>query len=160
MSCSHSWHGSEGSSTPVPFLFVVREPLVGQPIAVCIKGKKHLASLELADLGESNSPLSVDILTIIDYWQVVTGEICKGEGGPTGIQTRLGWVLSGPIESSCTITNLTSTHVLLVDTSLDQCLQSFWDLETLGIYVPEKTVYDWFSESITFVEGRCQVSLL
>ena len=131
------------------------EPLVGQPIAECIKGNKQLASLELADLSESNS---VDILIGSDYyWQVVTREICKGEGGPTGIPTRLGWVLSGPIESSCTITNLTSTHVLLVDTSLDQRLQSFW---TLGIHVTEKNVYDGFSESVIFVEGRYQVSLL
>ena len=54
---------------------------------------------------------------------------------------------------------MATTHVLLVNTLLNQRLQYFWDLETLGIRDTEKTVYDKFSESITFREGRYQVSL-
>ena len=30
----------------------------------------------------------------------VTGEVRRGESGPTALHTRMGWVLSGPIESS------------------------------------------------------------
>ena len=30
------------------------------------------------------------------YWDLATGEVCRGESGPVAINTRLGWVLSGP----------------------------------------------------------------
>ncbi len=59
--------------------------------------------------------------------------------------------------NTCRI-NLATTYVLLVDAQLDQHLQSFWDLETLGIRGTEKTMYDEYSESITFSEGRYQLS--
>ena len=90
------------------------------------------------------------------------GRLCRGRDGPTGIHTKLGWVLSGPTrfgDGNACHTNLGTTHVLLVDTQLDQRLQSLWDLETLGIRGTERTVYDELSESITFSEGRYEVSL-
>ena len=71
-------------------------------------------------------------------------------------------MLSGPTsfdDGSTCHTNIVTTHALLVDTQFDQRLQSFWDLESRGICNHEKTVYDEFSESVTFGEGRCQVSL-
>ena len=66
-------------------------------------------------------PLSpaIDLLIGADYyWSLVTGNICKGDGGPTAIQTRLGWVISGssiPDESNQFITNLSVTHVLHIE---------------------------------------------
>ena len=76
-----------------PSLLVVPmicEPLVGQPISECIEGNQHLASLELADLTESGSTSTVDILIGADYyWEIVTGRVCRGESGPTGIHKSL-----------------------------------------------------------------------
>ncbi|MCG8624233.1 MAG: hypothetical protein MJE68_19840, partial [Proteobacteria bacterium] len=60
--------------------------------------------------------------------------------------------------------NLVTTHVLRVDTqqndskSLDETLRSFWDLESLGIREPEKTMYDEFANTIAFRDGRYMVS--
>ena len=47
----------------------------------------------------------------------VTGEVRRGESGPTALHTRMGWVLSGPIESSMcdcdpSINLVSSIHVL------------------------------------------------
>ena len=155
----------KGHPNLCPSLLVVPmicEPLIGQPISECIEGNSHLASLELADFASGGTALTVDILIGADYyWEIVTGRMCRGESGPTGIHTKLGWVLSGPTQFSdgdACHTNLTTARILLVDAHLDQRLQSFWDLETLGIRGPEKT-YDEFSETITFSEGRYQVSL-
>ena len=102
------------------------------------------------------------------YWDLVTGGVCHGSSGPTAIHTKLGWVLSGPMRSreldQCSM-NLVTTHVLRVDTqqndsiSLDDRLRSFWDLESLGIHEPEKTMYDEFANAITFQDGRYKVSL-
>ena len=126
---------------------MICEPLVGQPISECIKGNQHLSSLELADFAEGGSTLTVDTLIGSDYyWKLVTGGVCKGESGPVGIHTKLGWVLSGPakfINSSPCYTNLATTHVPLVDTQLDDRLRSFWELESLGIGGPEKTIYKY-----------------
>ena len=82
-------------------LFIVPticEPLIGQPIDVCIEQNPHLTGLELADWAVQGSKLEVDMLIGADhYWDLVTGAVYKNKGGPTAIQTRLGWVLSGPI---------------------------------------------------------------
>ena len=79
------------------------------------------------------------------YWTLVTGRVRRGMSGPTALETRLGWVLSGPVHGSpvqVSCTNLTSSHVLKQEAScvrhhdlerLDLQLKRFWDLERLGI---------------------------
>ena len=61
--------------------------------------------------------------------------------------------------------NLLATHTLKVDAqrsdtgSLDDRLRSFWELESLGIRGPEKTLYEEFSSSVKFQDGRYEVAL-
>ena len=77
---------------------IICEPLIGQPIDVCIN--PHLTGLELADWADQGSGLEVDTLIGSDYcWDLVTGAVSKSTDGPTAIQTKLGWVLSGPLYS-------------------------------------------------------------
>ena len=150
-------------------LFVVPmicEPLIGQPIDVCISQNPHLADLELADWADQGSRLEVDVLIGSDhYWDLVTGAVSKSTGGPTAIHTKLGWVLSGPIavggSNQCS-TNLITTHVLRVDTQpdpLNDQLRAFWELESLGIQPNEKSMYDDSRSTIKLREGRYEVSL-
>ena len=140
---------------------MICEPLAGQPISACIEENRHLASLDLADFSDGTSSLEVDILIGSDYyWSLVTGEVCRGNSGPIAIHTKLGWVLSGPIplrESEQSSVNLITTHVLTADSlqpdlePLDDVLRSFWELESLGICGPEKTVHDEFADTISLV---------
>ena len=96
------------------------------------------------------------------------------EYGPAALETKLGWVLSGPVpwdqEAQCTQTNLTLTHLLMFNEgqskedeptkeSLEDQLSKFWDLENLGILKSEDTVYQNFEEEIKFVDGRYEVKL-
>ena len=69
-----------------------------QPIVtVCIQECKHLSQLELTD-SCSDSPLVVDVLIRSDYyWEFTTGEIQDGDTGPVDINTKLGWLNSGPV---------------------------------------------------------------
>ena len=107
-------------------LFVIPmicEPLVGQPIDMCINQKPHLKGFELADWTDKGSKLEVDILIGSDYyWDLVTGVVSKSTGGPTAIYTKLGWVLSGAVmvgnSDQCSM-NLVTTHTLRVDTQPD-----------------------------------------
>ena len=65
---------------------MICEPLVGQPIW------GHLASLELADIADSRSTLTVHNLIGADYyWEIVMGKLCVEEGvGPQEFTQGLG----------------------------------------------------------------------
>ena len=128
----------------------------------------HLSGLDLADgASEDSDVLDIDVLIGSDlYWELVTGNIVRGESGPTAIQTKVGWVLSGPTDQQDVAVNLTlaSTHTLKVDTlsaepSLDDRLKQFWELESLGVMENETSVYDKFVQQIRFDGQRYEVSL-
>ena len=144
------------------------EPIAPQPLNVCIKDCEHLSQLEFAD-SYDDSPLKIDILIGSDYyWDLMMGEIQRGNTGPVAINTRLGWVLSGPGSpplADLSTTSLITVHTLTVGTesfndhNLTNQLRSFWELESLGIGKVEKSTHDKFKEDICFKEGRYEVSL-
>ena len=145
------------------------EPLVRQPVVACVKQHPHLLGLELADFSTTKGSLSVDVLIGADlYWELVTGNVCRGDDGPTAIYTKMGWVLSGPSsynELALCALNLSITHVLhtgvLLEnpSSLNDQLRAFWVLEALGIQDKERTLYDEFTGVVKFKDGRYQVPL-
>ena len=104
--------------------------------------------------------LGIDLLIGSDvHWDVVTGEVIKCDSGPVAVATRLGWVLSGPVESGKTNVSLNPSHAIKVEASvetLEEKLQSFWELESLGVQAKEDPVQEQFIENI---HGRYQVSL-
>ena len=56
----------------------------------------HLVDLDLADSPAIEQD-SIDILIGSDYyWDIVTGESISSEFGPTAINSKFGWLLSGP----------------------------------------------------------------
>ena len=149
------------------------EPLVGKPISMYVRQHPHLLGLELADFSSTALNMPIDILIGSDYyWQVVTGSICRGTSGPVAVHTKLGWVLSGPSSldehGRCSM-NLSVTqsvtHVLHSEThsveqsTLDDQLRSFWELEALGIQEEERTLFDNFASSVKFEKGRYKVAL-
>ena len=66
------------------------------------------------------------------------------------------------LTESCTV-NLSATHVLKIESAdinhVQDDLQKFWDLETLGIRDTETSVHDKFSNEIRFTGERYQVKL-
>lgn len=166
-------HLRNGRGLNMSFLSVplICEPISSQPIAFATDIYKQFASLELADYSHGDKGLEVDILVGSDqYWKLVTGEVIHQHDGPTAIHTRLGWVLSGPIQGlsqQVSSVNLVSTHALMIDIyqpqeeaqGLDSQLKMFWDLEAMGIQPKEHSVYDKFEKDIVHVGDRYQVSL-
>ena len=86
------------------------------------------------------------------------------------IHTRLGWVLSGPVEDSARDSDLSvnlvsGTNVLRCASEPTQPenndligeLKRFWDLESLGISSSEQSVYSQFINTISFRHGRYEV---
>ena len=153
-------------------LFVVPqicEPLTAQPINICAEKFDHLCQLDMADSSDGKTAVDIELLIGADYyWDLATGHTRRGESGPVAICTKLGWVLSGPaptvVKDRCS-TNLMTVHNSDVTTqssstgNLDNILQSFWELESLGIADLDHNVLTEFDKSIEFKDGRYEVSL-
>lgn len=153
------------SAVVVPFIC---NPLSSQPISDSGEHYPHLAGLDLADSATGGDLLEIDALVGSDfYWSLVTGEVRRGTRGPMAIHTKIGWVLSGPVDKQMTSVNLVlgaPTHTLKVEAhtceeSLDDQLRRFWDLESLGIVPNESSVYEKFTQEISFDGQRYEVSL-
>ena len=148
-------------------------PLQNQAVNFAASTYQHVSGLLLADsisADENENSVEVDVLIGADYyWHFLTGAIKRGESGPTALQTKVDWVLSGPVQGgsalNSTQVNFTNTHALRVDThhqfmdessenrALEIKLAEFWDLEAIGISPEEKSVYERFNEDIT-LKGR------
>lgn len=144
------------------------EPIVTHSVTDYREMFPYLRGLDLADETESTSEIEVDILIGSDhYWDLITGKLRRGHAGPTAIQTKLGWVLSGPLPISGQ-TNLShglATHTLRVDgqmsedENLDETIKAFWELESFGIPTTDRSLYDEFCDKVKLREGRYEVSL-
>ena len=148
----------------VPFIC---DSLTSQPTCESSETYRHLDGLELADPVPTGVTLQVDMLVGSDhYWRIVTGRTRRGTSGPVAIETKMGWVLSGPVAQNPRTMALTvaATHALRVETvaleqSLDNQLRQFWELESLGVAREERSVYEQFEQQISFDGQRYEVSL-
>lgn len=93
-----------------------------------------------------------------------------GKEGPIAISSHLGWLLSGPIESTA-VANLVSSHMIVTqgidnnDTPLNNdqltvALKHFWETENLGTdYAEPEVLENEFLKSIEFIDGHYQMPL-
>ena len=59
----------------------------------------HLANLDLADAADTDDESTVELLIGADfYWSLATGRVERGTEGPAAVETKVRWVLSGPME--------------------------------------------------------------
>ena len=111
------------------------------PTRVDASSYPHLQKLQLADCSDSQD--LIDVLIGSDYcWDFVTNKIVRGDFGPTAINSKFGWLLSGPTEfatsSETTVTNLIisgSSNGLFDHTEdpLVNTLKQFWETESIGV---------------------------
>jgi len=126
-----------------------------------------LCGLQLADNYRGASG-EIDVLIGSNYyWNVVSGDVVKGDHGPVAVNSRLGWLLSGTIDSSETI-ELSHSHLIISgspvhceDDILVKSLQRFWEVESIGVMEPlaVSSKKDPFLSSISFENGRYEVGL-
>ena len=103
----------------------------------------HLDGLELAD-DPYESGNTIDLLVVSDYyWNFVTGQTKRGEEGPIAVHSKLGWLLSGPINEESDHCYVTHSNLIperqhsLFSTSPDDVLtnvlKDFWETESISI---------------------------
>ncbi|XP_006815922.1 uncharacterized protein LOC100369222 [Saccoglossus kowalevskii] len=99
-----------------------------------IRNLPHLRGLKLAQPVSSIDSFTVSLLIGADfYWDVVEDHVIRGPG-PTAVSSKFGYLLSGPIcQGISSETNATILHVMTHVYEEVSKLQSYWDLETIGI---------------------------
>ena len=136
----------------------------------------HLSNIQLADDSNGEGKMEIDLLIGLDHlWKFMQNAKREAEDkqGPVAIKTGLGWILSGPVEikhdKRLSSVNLVPTHVLfradcestcepIANKSLEEQIQSLWDLDSIGIR-DKQSVHESFLESIKFEDGRYSVKL-
>ena len=130
----------------------------------------HLHGLELAD-DSSSSENSIELLIGSDYyWLFVTGKTRRGEEGPIAVDSKLGWLLSGPInEVSCDRCYVTRINLIIEgekplfqpseDDVLANSLKSFWDTESAGISDTTANEEELFEIDVRRKGNRYEVKL-
>ena len=97
-----------------------------------LKQFPHLRGLQLAHPVTENEKFEISVLIGADYyWHFVGDHVIRGNG-PTAVQSKLGYLLSGPIPSA-THVSTTLVHLFHVDATSTAAtceLEKFWQVES------------------------------
>ncbi|XP_068690987.1 uncharacterized protein [Montipora foliosa] len=135
---------NRSNSIPVRVLFDN-----GSQRSVNVADYVHLEGLELADNFDNTE--SIDVLIGSDYyWDFVSGDSIKGDQGLTAVNSKFGWLLSGPmsdqssssvVSSNLIISGGDSSMLEEQDDELVESLENFWESESVGIIPEDKSLY-------------------
>lgn len=111
------------------------------PQSIDVKEYPQLQDLHFADSFEDQH--SIDILIGSDYyWDIVTGQTIRAESGPTAVNSKFGWILSGPTNNSSSENKVVSNLIISGETApfnatrendeVVDMLKKFWDVESVG----------------------------
>lgn len=116
------------------------------------KGNLNIPKRILVNLADPQffQPSEVDMLIGADlYWEIISGSQVKlGSGKPVLQQSKLGWLISGPICTQGYKTNVVSCNF----SSISEELQKFWELEEIPSVKNLKGTGDYFCEN-HFIEN-------
>ena len=124
----------------------------------------HLKDLWLSDVNKTSRELEVQLLIGADFmWRFQMDSIKRGGvDEPVAVETKLGWVLSGPMKCKEDSVRELDTNVNLImedrGDGLDRNFSWLWDLETMGIKEEDEVQVE-FLDNISFTGERYEVSL-
>ena len=146
-------------------------PVICSPLPVKISvNYPHLDGLELAD-EPFDSEGSIDMLIGSDYyWDFVTGETRRGDEGPIAVNSKLGWLLSGPVNGTVERSYVTHSNLIIEghdalfarneDDALTNTLRNFWETEAIGIKdFPQQERKETFKIDVAWKGNRYEVKL-
>ena len=130
-----------GDHIPISVLVI---PSIAAPIQssinTSVRNMPYLQGLNLANPVTFEHKFEISILIGTDYyWSFIQDHIVRGEG-PTAQQSKLGYLLSGPVPSSL---DYASSSILLQLTTTatphEPDLEQFWSIEAIGTTVNKST---------------------
>ena len=146
-------------------LLVVEVPIICTPLQrakIPRDAFKPFDDLGLADRYECN-PTAIDIVVGMDhYWDIVRPAYVHSPSGLVAQDTVFGWVISGAFQG---VQPQIAHQLVCMEDIPDSFLRNFWELESIGISPKSEEndddshILNQFNKSITFNEGRYEVSL-
>jgi len=124
-------HTLDHTVVPISVLIVpqLAAPLQNS-VRVNIRTVPYLRDLKLAHPVTEDDSFEINILVGADYyWTFIQDHIIRGDG-PTAVQSRLGYLLSGPFLQPSTAVTLVHVNFTAVDY---HNLDAFWKAEASGI---------------------------
>lgn len=114
------------------------------PLRVNLDDHPHLQDLDLAEDFDNDNHDTIDVLIGSDYyWDIVSSESVRGESGPTAVNSKLGWLVSGPTDSSTPYNNASTTNLIIsgapppcqfeTDDEVVAVLRRFGETDSIGI---------------------------
>jgi len=154
-------------------------PKICSPLSTSLDVSRytHLQGLDFADASVvDGSQPNIDILIGSDfYFEVLTGEVVRGDSGPVAVNSKFGWVVSGPTLEKGEMSDMSVTNLVIEkigsqipypdnenDNELSCALRRFWDIESLGIQDEvDRTKESEFLPDTRFEEseGRYEIQL-
>ena len=146
-----------GEKIPLSVLVVPKIAAALQCVASSkIRELPYLRHLTLAHPMSEDKQFDISLLIGVDYyWEIVGNDVIRGNG-PTAVQSKLGYLLSGPLHlpsSYCEATNI--SHVNVNCHSEDNCntMERFWAIESTGtlptVTKESDTFMDTYLSSVT-----------
>ena len=129
----------------------------------------HLQDIKFPEKFPRNEQ-EIDVLIGLDFcYSFVSRDIVRGgPNEPVALRTSLGWVFSGPMGSHGQDCTVSVSVQVCASQELNDTLQKFWNLESIGIKpveMPvstsqsESTVLKKFKATLAYKNGRYEVSL-
>ena len=114
------------------------------PSKVSLHEHPHLLYLHLADCisGNMDSQDNIDVLIGSDYyWDIITGEVARGDDKLVAVSSKFGWLVSGPTKGDSGTAHFTTSNLIVQKpydfmesqnqaTELAKSLNRFWDIES------------------------------
>jgi len=121
-------------------------PAICSPISsrVDVRNYPHFTGLQFANTLDSSDQQIGLLIGADQYYEVVLGDVIKGSSGPIAVSSKLGWLLSGPVNSykddtSNIVSNLdldiipSREEVFNDSQEITDLLAKFWKHESMGL---------------------------
>ena len=115
---------------------VVIVPEIASPIRTHSKEitkLPYLRGLKLAHAFPAHYGFRVNLLIGADYyWEFMEDKIIRGDG-PTAVESKIGYLLSGPTKKSTNEGGSSMLNILISHKEEEDDLETFWKIESLGV---------------------------
>ena len=134
-------------------------PFISTPLQNCtsldFSQLPHLQDLQLAHLFTSDREFTISLLVGADYyWDIVGDKVVHGSG-PTTVESKLGYLLSGPSQQKHPHSMAINVSVIVTPTQSHFDLEHFWTLESIGVSQGDDTAaIDMTENYLTFCVSR------
>ena len=142
----------------------ISSELKNQSFRIAVEKYIFLQNLQLANQAHLDNTNIVLLIGADTYWELVTGETQRDKSCSLVAQKSIfGYLVSGPLMNDSSLKQVNPTRVMKIVcnevNSLNEKINKFCDLDTIGIKENKASVYDRFISDIKFENSRDSVSL-